>query len=63
MPRTAGREFDRAIIDPGCQVEGPRDAPDALNCAGMPVSFENIEIPLSDADRAIQSGDTVLTRR
>jgi hypothetical protein len=37
------------------------DAPDALNCAGMPVRFENIEIPLSDWDRAIQSGDTIVT--
>jgi murein DD-endopeptidase MepM/ murein hydrolase activator NlpD len=37
------------------------DAPDALKCAGMPVSFDNIEIPLSDWDRAIQSGDTVIT--
>lgn len=38
------------------------DAPDALNCAGMPVSFDNIEIPLSDWNRAIQSGDIVVTR-
>lgn len=38
------------------------DAPDALNCAGMPVNFDNVEIPLSDWDRAIQSGDTVVAR-
>lgn len=36
------------------------DAADALNCAGMPVRFENIEIPFSDDDRGIQSGDTVI---
>ena len=38
------------------------DAPDALNCAGMPVSFDDIEIPFSDWNRAIQSGDIVVTQ-
>lgn len=35
------------------------NAPQALQCAGMPVQFTNIELPWSDAPRAIQSGDLV----
>ena len=35
------------------------DAPEALQCAGMPVNFSNIELPWSDAPRPIQSGDLV----
>ncbi len=37
------------------------DAPDALQCAGVPVQFGNIEIPASDTMRQIQSGDVVET--
>ncbi|HEY0661955.1 MAG TPA: M23 family metallopeptidase [Lysobacter sp.] len=38
------------------------DGAEALHCAGMPVAFDNIEIPFSDGPRVIQSGDVVETR-
>jgi hypothetical protein len=37
------------------------DAPDPLKCVGMPVRFENIEIPFSETPRQVQSGDVVET--
>jgi len=38
------------------------DAARALHCNGLPVEFDNIEIPWSDGPRGLQSGDIVLTR-
>ncbi|HEY3175188.1 MAG TPA: M23 family metallopeptidase [Candidatus Polarisedimenticolia bacterium] len=38
------------------------DGPDPILSAGIPVRFVNIEIPLSDGTRAVQSGDVVETR-
>jgi murein DD-endopeptidase MepM/ murein hydrolase activator NlpD len=35
------------------------DAPDPLQCAGMPVAFDDIEIPFSERPRQIQSGDLI----
>jgi murein DD-endopeptidase MepM/ murein hydrolase activator NlpD len=35
------------------------DAPDALHCAGIPIAFDEIELPLADDVRALQSGDFV----
>lgn len=35
------------------------DAPSALQCAGLPVRFDNIELPYSDYPRQIQTGDLV----
>jgi murein DD-endopeptidase MepM/ murein hydrolase activator NlpD len=37
------------------------DAPRALHCQGLPVEFDNIEIPWSEVPRVLQTGDTVLT--
>lgn len=37
------------------------DAPDPLQCAGLPVAFDDAEIPVSDSPRLIQSGDLVET--
>jgi len=37
------------------------DAPDALQCVGLPVAFDNVEIPFADGPRQIQSGDVVVT--
>jgi murein DD-endopeptidase MepM/ murein hydrolase activator NlpD len=37
------------------------DAADALLCNGLPVTFDNIEIPFSDSPRPIESGDMVVT--
>lgn len=39
------------------------DAPHALSCVGIPVEFEDVEIPVSESPRRIQSGDMVETRR
>ena len=38
------------------------DGPDPLSCAGVPVQFEDIELPLADLPRPIQSGDIVTSR-
>ncbi len=38
------------------------DKPDPLLCAGIPLAFSNIDIPLADLPRPIQSGDMVVTR-
>ena len=38
------------------------DGPDPILSAGVPIRFRNIEIPLSDGPRAVQSGDIVQTR-
>ncbi len=35
------------------------DGPEVLRCAGLPVSFDNVELPLADHPRQIQSGDLV----
>jgi len=35
------------------------DAAQALNCAGLPISFDNIELPFSEGPRQVQSGDIV----
>ena len=37
------------------------DAPDPLQCAGLPVAFDDVEIPISESPRQIQSGDLVET--
>jgi len=37
------------------------DGPDALDCAGLPVAFSNIELPYSEGPRSLQSGDVVDT--
>lgn len=37
------------------------DQPDPLRCAGLPIAFADIEIPHSDWDRPLQSGDYVET--
>lgn len=36
------------------------DAPSALVCAGLPIEFYNVEIPLSDSPRMIQTGDLLV---
>jgi murein DD-endopeptidase MepM/ murein hydrolase activator NlpD len=38
------------------------DGPDPLSCAGVPVQFADIELPLADLPRPIQSGDMVTSR-
>lgn len=38
------------------------DKPDPLLCAGIPLAFSNIDIPLTDLPRPIQSGHMVVTR-
>jgi murein DD-endopeptidase MepM/ murein hydrolase activator NlpD len=38
------------------------DRPDALRCAGVPVSFENIELPYVDQLRDLQTGDIVVAK-
>lgn len=35
------------------------DAADGLNCAGIPISFTNIELPYADGPRMVQAGDIV----
>ncbi len=38
------------------------NGPDPLRCAGIPVQFDNVEIPLADHPRQLQSGDLVDAR-
>lgn len=38
------------------------DAPSALACAGIPVQFDNIEMPYTDFPRQLQTGDLVDAR-
>ena len=38
------------------------DRPQALRCAGVPVRFENIELPYVDQLRDLQTGDIVVTK-
>lgn len=38
------------------------DAPAVLDCAGVPMKFENVELPWADYPRPIQSGDVVIAR-
>jgi hypothetical protein len=38
------------------------DAPQVLRCAGLPIAFDDIELPLADHPRQIQSGDFVEAR-
>ena len=38
------------------------DRPDVLLCAGIPVQFEGIQLPLADSPRALQSGDIVIAQ-
>jgi murein DD-endopeptidase MepM/ murein hydrolase activator NlpD len=38
------------------------DKPDPLLCTGIPLAFSNIDIPLTDLPRPIQSGDVIVTR-
>ena len=38
------------------------DGPDPLYSAGLPMHFENVQLPLADGPREIQSGDIVQTR-
>jgi hypothetical protein len=37
------------------------EAAETLHCSGLPVAFDNIEIPWSDGPRGLQSGDMVVT--
>lgn len=39
------------------------DKPAVLHCAGVPVVFDDIELPYADAPRPVQSGDVVVTTR
>ena len=36
------------------------DKPSGMSCAGIPPSFDNIELPLADGPRPLQSGDVVI---
>lgn len=36
------------------------DGPDPLYCAGIPVHFDDLDIPVSDMPRALQAGDMVI---
>jgi Peptidase family M23 len=36
------------------------DGPDPLDCAGIPIAFSDIELPLGDFPRPVQSGDLVV---
>ena len=36
------------------------NGPDPLRCAGLPVAFEGIELPIADLPRALQTGDVVI---
>ena len=38
------------------------DKPSGMSCAGIPPAFENIELPLADGPRPIQSGDVVIAK-
>lgn len=38
------------------------DAPEVLRCAGLPIAFDDIELPFADHPRQIQSGDFVDAR-
>lgn len=38
------------------------DAAGALNCAGIPVRFDNVELGFNDRPRQLQSGDMILAR-
>ena len=38
------------------------DAPAPLDCSGIPVNFEDIELPFADYPRPIQSGDIVVAK-
>ena len=38
------------------------DRPEPLTCAGIPVSFTELTLPLADFPRPIQSGDVVVAR-
>ncbi|MEO8002173.1 MAG: M23 family metallopeptidase [Arenimonas sp.] len=39
------------------------DGPSGLNCAGMPIEFYNVEIPISDSPRQIQTGDLLVPKQ
>jgi murein DD-endopeptidase MepM/ murein hydrolase activator NlpD len=36
------------------------DAPAALDCSGIPVNFQGLELPYADYPRVLQSGDVVI---
>lgn len=38
------------------------DQPAVMHCAGVPVVFDDIELPCADAPRPLQTGDVVVTR-
>lgn len=38
------------------------DAPDPLNCAGIPVDFRDVSLPYADFPRPILSGDVVVAK-
>ena len=38
------------------------NGPEPLLCAGIPVKFEGLELPLADSPRALQTGDLVIGR-
>jgi hypothetical protein len=38
------------------------DKPSGMSCAGIPPSFDNIELPLADGPRPLQSGDVVIAK-
>ena len=37
------------------------DAPDPLNCSGIPVNLQGVELPYADYPRPTQCGDVVMT--
>lgn len=39
------------------------DRPSGLSCAGIPPEFSNIEIPLADGPRPLQSGDIIIATK
>ena len=38
------------------------DRPSGMSCAGIPPAFDNIDLPLADGHRPLQSGDVVIAR-
>lgn len=38
------------------------DGPDPLNCAGVPINFQGVELPYADGPRTMQAGDIVVAQ-
>lgn len=39
------------------EPHAPVRCPDPLQCAGLPVAFDDVEIPISESPRQVQTGD------